>query len=190
MDMSADAVVALLDALEDRGVAVWLDGGWGLDALLGEQTRPHDDLDVIIALHDVPRLQDTLQRLGYSLVRGRPPMSFEMTDDEGRQVDVHPVVFNDKGDGVYQMEDRQWPYPAEGFAGVGSVLGRRVRCLTPEVQVLCHAGYELDADDVRDLRALRERFQVELPEAAQGPCQQAGCGMPGGVSWPSDRASR
>jgi lincosamide nucleotidyltransferase A/C/D/E len=188
--MSADAVVALLDALEDCGVAVWLDGGWGVDALLGEQTRPHDDLDVIVALHDVPRLQETLQRLGYSLVRGRPPMSFEMTEGEGRQVDVHPVVFNDKGDGVYQMEDRQWAYPAEGFDGLGRVLGRRVCCLTPEVQVLCHAGYELDADDVRDLRALRERFQVELPETAQGPRQEAGPGTPGGGGWPSGRASR
>src|SRR5919201_6639891 len=27
---------------------VWLDRGWGLDALLGEQTRPHDDLDLAI----------------------------------------------------------------------------------------------------------------------------------------------
>jgi hypothetical protein len=30
--------------------------------------------------------------------------------------------------------------------------------------VLCHAGYDLDADDVRDLEALRDRFDVELPE--------------------------
>jgi lincosamide nucleotidyltransferase A/C/D/E len=167
MDMTADAVVALLDALEDRGVAVWLDGGWGVDALLGEQTRPHDDLDVIIPLHDVPTLQATLRQLGYSLIRGVPPMSFEMTDRDGRQVDVHPVVFDETGDGVYQMEDRQWPYPAEGFSGVGQILGRRVRCLTPEVQVLCHAGYELDANDVRDLQALHDRFGVEPPAGAQ-----------------------
>jgi lincosamide nucleotidyltransferase A/C/D/E len=170
--MSAEAVIAVLDALEERGVAVWLDGGWGVDALLEEQTRPHDDLDVIIPLHDVPALEATLRRLGYALVRGRPPMSFEMTDRDGRQVDVHPVVFDEKGDGVYQMEDRQWPYPAEGFAGVGSILGRRVRCLTPEVQVLCHAGYELDADDLRDLRALHDRFgwskESQASRAADG----------------------
>jgi lincosamide nucleotidyltransferase A/C/D/E len=161
--MSAEAVIALLDELEDHGIDIWLDGGWGVDALLGTQSRPHDDLDVVIPLHDVPKLQRTLQQLGYAVVRGGPPMSFEMTDREGRQVDVHPVVFNEKGDGVYQMHDRQWPYPAEGFAGVGFILGRRVRCLTPEVQVLCHAGYELDANDVRDLQALHERFGVELP---------------------------
>jgi aminoglycoside-2''-adenylyltransferase len=48
-----------------------------------------------------------------------------------------------------------WPYPAAGFAGRGTVAGREVHCLTPEVQVLTHAGYELDADDIRDLQALR-----------------------------------
>lgn len=42
------------------------------------------------------------------------------------------------------------------------VGGRRVRCLTAEIQVLCHAGYELDDDDFRDMRALHERFGVDL----------------------------
>lgn len=159
--------MALLDELEDRGIDVWLDGGWGVDALLGRQTRPHDDLDVITPLYDVPKVQAALEQLGYSLVGGGPPMSFEMTDMEGRQVDVHPVAFDERGDGVYRNRDgTDWPYPARGFAGVGSVLGRRVRCLTPEVQVLCHSGYDLDADDVRDLEALRDRFGVELPDAA------------------------
>jgi len=165
--MSAGHLVALLDELEHRGIDVWLDGGWGVDALLGRQTRPHDDLDVITPLHDVPKVQEALRQLAYSLVGGGPPMSFEMTDPEGRQVDVHPVVFNERGDGIYRNRDgTEWPYPARGFAGVGSVLGRRVRCLTPEVQVLCHAGYDLDADDVRDLEALRDGFGVELPDAA------------------------
>ena len=76
-------------------------------------------------------------------------------------MDVHPVEFDDAGDGVYRMEDgRDWSYPAHGFAGVGHVLDRRLRCLTPEVQVLCHAGYELGETDHHDLAALRERFGI------------------------------
>jgi hypothetical protein len=35
-----------------------------------------------------------------------------------------------------------------------------LRCLTPEVQVLCHAGYELGETDHHDLAVLRERFGV------------------------------
>jgi hypothetical protein len=68
-----------------------------------------------------------------------------------------------------------WPYPARGFAGRGVVNGRGVRCLTAEVQVISHSGYELDDDDVHDLRLLRppadvlEAFEVEgEPEALAG----------------------
>ena len=34
----------------DHGISVWLDGGWGVDALLGRQTRPHNDIDLFIEL--------------------------------------------------------------------------------------------------------------------------------------------
>jgi lincosamide nucleotidyltransferase A/C/D/E len=161
-DMSAEEAAELVGLLEHAGVDVWLDGGWGVDALLGEQTRPHDDLDLVVPLEHVPALQEALARRGFRLAGGGAPMSVELTDAEGRQVDVHPVVFDECGGGVYRMRTGEdWVYPAEGFEGVGSVAGRRVRCLTPEVQVLCHAGYELDEDDRRDLRALADRFGVE-----------------------------
>ncbi|MGH8515394.1 MAG: nucleotidyltransferase domain-containing protein [Gammaproteobacteria bacterium] len=31
-------------------------GGWGIDALLGAQTRPHKDLDLLIRLEDVAKV--------------------------------------------------------------------------------------------------------------------------------------
>ena len=158
-DMAADEVVAIVDALETAGVTVWLDGGWGVDALLEEQTRPHDDLDLVVSLDDVPRLCAMLAQRGYELLGGAPPMAFELADDVGRQVDVHPVAWADNGDGIYRMrEGGTWPYPARGFDGRGTVAGRGVRCLTPEVQVITHAGYDLDENDLHDVAQLRERF--------------------------------
>jgi lincosamide nucleotidyltransferase A/C/D/E len=162
--MAAAEVVALLDALEP--VIVWLDGGWGVDALLGEQTREHDDLDLVLAVEDLPAAIRSLATCGYTYAEG-PPTSAVFRDPEGRQVELHAVEFDEEGNGIYTMADTStWPYPARGFAGRGSVLGRTVHCLTPEVQVLCHAGYELDAGDIGDLRALRDRFGVMLPPAA------------------------
>jgi lincosamide nucleotidyltransferase A/C/D/E len=160
--MSAEDVVEVVRCLEGLRIEVWLDGGWGVDALLGVQTRPHDDLDLVVQLKDVPELQAALLERGYVLVGGAPPTSFELTDDEGRQIDVHPVVFDRNGHGVYRMQTGEdWVYPAKGFAGIGSVSGRRVRCLTPEVQLLCHSGYELTGDHLQDVRALRERFSLD-----------------------------
>jgi lincosamide nucleotidyltransferase A/C/D/E len=50
--VSADDVIEILDAFDRAGATVWLDGGWGVDALLGEERRRHDDLDVAIAQSD------------------------------------------------------------------------------------------------------------------------------------------
>jgi uncharacterized protein (TIGR02569 family) len=69
---------------------------------------------------------------------------------------VHPVELDERGDGIYRLrEGGTWPYPARGFRGRGTIAGRGVRCLTAEVQVICHAGYELDEDDLHDLALLR-----------------------------------
>jgi hypothetical protein len=56
-----------------------------------------------------------------------------------------------------------WTYPASGFAGKGEILGKEVRCLTLEVQMLCQTGYELSAKDHEEIRALQQRFGVEPP---------------------------
>jgi lincosamide nucleotidyltransferase A/C/D/E len=53
-----DEVVRLLDAFEAAKVKAWLDGGWGVDALLGRQRRTHDDLDLVVELKDVATVED------------------------------------------------------------------------------------------------------------------------------------
>jgi lincosamide nucleotidyltransferase A/C/D/E len=166
--MEASEVVRLLDALEERAGTVWLDGGWGVDALLGEQVREHDDLDLVVELAHLASVTATLADLGYEIVAGAPPLSVVLVDAVGRQVDVHPVVFDDEGSGVYRMEEgRDWVYPAQGFLGRGLVGGRAVRCLSAEVQVLVHDGYELAEKDYRELRLLHDRFGVALPESVR-----------------------
>ena len=173
--MDAHSVVRVLDRLEQDGIDVWLDGGWGVDALLERETREHDDLDLVAELRDSDRIIELLGELSYELVDGAPPVSFVLVDRRGRQIDVHPVTFDPEGGGVYLMRDGgHWIYPAEGFTGTGSVAARTGRCLTPEVQVLVHAGYELAEKDFRELYLLRERFGVELPEHLLEPVARLG----------------
>lgn len=169
-EMTAEELIRVIECLEEAGIEVWLDGGWGVDALLGEQQRGHDDLDLVVDLADVPRLKEVLTRNGYAVLGGAPPMSFYMVDSAGRQVDVHPVAFNEHGDGIYKLETgKEWAYPAAGFAGTGLVLGRHVRCLSPEVQMLVHAGYELGNKDHHEIRALQVKFGVAPPPGYQPP---------------------
>jgi len=163
--MDAARAVDLLGHLQAHGLRVWLDGGWAVDALLGVQTRPHDDLDLVSRLEESAQIEAALGELGYVLAGGGPPQSFELVDSGGHQVDVHPASFNANGDGVYRMATgADWIFPAAGFTGRGCIRGREVPCLTPEVVLVNHStGYALDEAHERDVRALSERFGLPLP---------------------------
>jgi lincosamide nucleotidyltransferase A/C/D/E len=164
--MDAARVLDLLAHLKRRDVAVWLDGGWAIDALLGEQTRPHDDLDLVARLDDSATIERALKERGYVLAGGGPPSSFELVDGTGHQVDVHPASFTPTGDGVYRMASGEdWIYPADGFGGVGRILGHEVPCLTPEVVMVNQTtGYALDAAHQQDVTALGERYGIPVPD--------------------------
>jgi lincosamide nucleotidyltransferase A/C/D/E len=63
-------LVELLQLWESAGISVWLDGGWGVDALLQTQTRAHKDVDIILAVTDAPRLQKLLATMGFKVREG------------------------------------------------------------------------------------------------------------------------
>ena len=63
--MTADDVFDLYTKLGNLGVEIWIDGGWGADALLDEQTRAHADLDIVIQQRDLPDLRELLEAEGY-----------------------------------------------------------------------------------------------------------------------------
>ena len=164
--MTSSALVELLRLFEQAAIPVWLDGGWGVDALFERQTRTHKDVDIILPVADVPQLQEILAHWrGFAFKEGKPPDSFVLADGAGLEVDVHAATFDGDGNGVYRMQNGEdWIYTAEGLAGRGVVGGFSVRCLSPLEQVRCHAyGYVPTEKDFRDMELLRERFGVELP---------------------------
>jgi lincosamide nucleotidyltransferase A/C/D/E len=163
--MTAADVVAVLDRLADAGVEAWVEGGWGIDALAGEETRPHEDLDLVLPVEHWQAAVAALRRLDLEVDdrRSQPPSSLFLGNASLR-VDLHPVVLDARGNGWQPGGRRAWDlYPAEGFGGRGTIGGRAVRCLSPEVQLRHHLGYEWDDGDVHDLRLLAQRFGVPLP---------------------------
>jgi lincosamide nucleotidyltransferase A/C/D/E len=164
-EMTSAALVHLLHLFESNGIEVWLDGGWAVDAVLGAQTRPHKDVDIVLRVADLQKLRDLLADQGFEIRSGGTESNFVLADRSGLEVDVHAIVFDPDGNGVYRMENgSDWIFPAAGFSWRGVVQGVSVRCLSPEVQVLCHAhGYVPNEKDLRDMALLNERFGVELP---------------------------
>ena len=163
--MTSSALVELLQLFIDSDLEIWLDGGWGVDALLGVQTRPHKDVDLIVRIGDLGKLREILGHKGFALRDGGAPSNFVLVDPSGLEIDVHAVTFDEDGNGVYRMANgRDWIYPAAGFHGQGTVNSLPVRCLSPEAQVLGHAQGYVPADkDVEDMERLRAQFGVDLP---------------------------
>lgn len=160
-------VLSLYTELESMGIAIWIDGGWGVDALLGEQTRPHKDLDIAIQQKDVAKLRDLLQSRGYreTKLEEARPWNFVLADADGREIDFHAIVITEKGDGIYGPPKNNEMYPAASLTGTGSILGRAVRCISAEWAVKFHSGYPLKEKDFRDVSALCQKFGIQLPEA-------------------------
>jgi len=79
--MDADDVTEVLHRLERNGIEAWIDGGWGVDALLGERLRDHDDLDLVVELRNAEAAIAILEAAGFALVAGEPPKSFVLVDD-------------------------------------------------------------------------------------------------------------
>jgi lincosamide nucleotidyltransferase A/C/D/E len=65
--------VRIIERLSAGRIQVWVCGGWGIDALLGRETRPHKDLDILAQLDDIVRARELLERDGCLLgvQRGR-----------------------------------------------------------------------------------------------------------------------
>lgn len=163
--MCAEDVLEVVASLTTAGVAVWLDGGWGVDALLGEETRPHDDLDIVTAIGHLDATRAALRPLGFVLAVDELPTRCVLRDSSDRRIDIHPITFDREGGGLQRQPDgSDFRYPPEGLAGTGTIAGHSFRCLTPEFQVRCHLAYEPDDDDRHDMRLLCARFSLALPQ--------------------------
>jgi lincosamide nucleotidyltransferase A/C/D/E len=164
--MTVPDVHRLLDLFDELAITVWIDGGWGVDALLGEQTRPHADLDIMIKTADATLLRQALLDRGFVDVPtgDHSGWNYVMGDAASRLIDFHLIDLTASGDGIYGPVENGDMVPAAALTATGSIGGRAVQCLTPEYQVNSHTGYKLADTDFADMNALHQRFGVELRE--------------------------
>ena len=160
-EMTADDVVKIIKLLEQNGFEVYVIGGWGVDALLGEQTRKHEDLDIALPHGFVPKLRELLKSHGYEDVPREDTCAcnFVLGDNEGHLLDVHSYIFDENGENIFGVA-----FEPHHLTGNGAINGYPVKTAPPEVMVKFLTGYDVDEDDYQDTRALCERFSILLPK--------------------------
>ncbi|WP_369214180.1 nucleotidyltransferase domain-containing protein [Streptomyces flavofungini] len=157
--MTADDVLSVLDVLRDADAEVWVGGGWGIDALVGEQTRPHRDLDLMHRGSQESVLTAALAGAGFVETLDWRPVRFVVTDPLGREIDLHPLAFAPDGSAeqASPVRGRPFRYPASSFT-TGTIRATRVPCLSAEQQIHFHQGYEPADHDRHDMAQLRRVF--------------------------------
>ena len=151
--MTEELARTFLDGCARAGVAVWIGGGWGVDALMGRQTRAHRDLDVLYRIEQDAELRTVLTGLGFVPETDWWPVRVEFAGPS--YVDAHPLRFADDGSAVQAgLDDTEFIYPVGAFRQ-GEIGGRRVGCLSVAQQLAFHSGYEPREVDLHDLEVLR-----------------------------------
>jgi lincosamide nucleotidyltransferase A/C/D/E len=156
-------VVRVLDNLRASEIDASVTGGWGVDALLGRQTRAHRDVDVGIAVEDVELAIAALTRLGYEITADQRPVRIELASDSGR-VDMHPIAWDAERGGIQQgFASDVIEYPPGCLDAVGRIADRAVRCATADLQVAFHDSADPRPIDFSDMRLLENEVGVRLP---------------------------
>lgn len=135
-----------------------------MDALLGTETRPHDDLDLAVARADIDRLEASLSEFRRIAERDEWPASFVVADARGRQIDIHPLRLDEHGNGWQEQQNgKEVLWSREAFAGRGRIKDHEVRCTSAEFEIRSHRYPGHDDVDRRDMELLSERFGFERP---------------------------
>lgn len=175
--VTSEDVINIYKRFTDQGIRIWLTGGWGIDALLGKQTRQHKDLDVLMLVDDVAPMQERLAREGYQLKElwsenlwtvdtkgGKTDTAFVLRDPEGRELDVHAMRLDDQGNALPAWNvDAGFFFKPHDLAGMGTIDGYPVSCQSAENQIACHTGYLLPDYQWNDLAQLAAKFGLEIP---------------------------
>ena len=162
--ITIDKVHWFLDLFDELDITVWIDGGWGVDALLGESTREHQDLDIMISWEDSAILTAALYQHGFVDIHtdDRKDRNFVMGHPSHGRIDFHVIELTEEGGAIYGPGEIDWVITESELRAVGFIGGREVRCLSVDYQVRSHAGYTLQDTDFADMRALQEKFGVKL----------------------------
>lgn len=151
--MTAAEVVQIVAWLDANGVVYQINGGWGVDGLVGRQTRPHQDLDLFIDEDHEAAFLAWLASRGYRVTEDWGPVRVELSSPLGR-VDVHAMRLDTAGSGVQQGLGGEVYVHTSEHRVIGRIDGQEVVVASAERARQLRTGYPPRAVDLHDLALL------------------------------------
>lgn len=152
MSVGKDELINALNLIVDTEVRFWLDGGWGVDVLVGKQTRTHRDIDIDYDSRYTEKLLQALTNAGYTITTDEMPVRMELHHPKTGYLDIHPFVLSDDGCAKQADGDGGWYEFEPGFFGCAMFEGMVIPCISAKGQKIFHTGYELRDVDKHDLK--------------------------------------
>lgn len=147
-------VMTVIKILEDAGITYWLDGGWGIDALVGRQTRAHRDIDIDFDARHTEELLKILADYGYEVDTDWTPVRIELYSKEFGYLDIHPFVLNDDGTSKQANPEGGWYEFEADYFGNAVFEGKTIPCISVKGQKVFHTGYKLRDIDKHDMEMI------------------------------------
>jgi len=178
-------VLAIMTALESKGIQVWLFGGWAIEAQVPLASRCHCDIDLVVALQDLDRARAVIEGLGYT---GRPDPNDPCEHlrfgrcKNGTLVQVASVRSGRSHIWLSVPSGDMWlacPLDALPTEAKGSLLGKAVRCVTAEALLQSKLSWqgnrEGERSDILHLKSILSGAEVLQAEANCGPRLRCDC---------------
>ncbi len=147
----------VLNLLDSLNIRYWIDGGWGIDILLGKQNREHRDIDVDFDGQFTEVLLEVLNAKGYTIETDWRPARIELHHPNLGYLDIHPLIISRDGSAKQAGLNEDWyEFKREWFFHA-VFEGRKIPCLSAEAQKIFHSGYtlrEVDHIDLKNLAAI------------------------------------
>ena len=139
--VSKESFLMIIDLLTDLNIRYWVEGGWGIDVLIGKQTREHQDVDIDFDATHEKELLKKLSEIGYQITIDQRPTRVELYHPNYGNIDIHPFEISESGSVKQANPEGGWFELASDWFTKSSYEGRMIPCVSIEGQRIFHSGY-------------------------------------------------
>ena len=111
-----NSFLKVIDMMTELKIRYWVESGWGIDVLIGKQTREHRDIGIDFDADYEDLLISKLESIGYRITTDLRPTRAELYHPTHGYIDIHPFVIGENGDIKQAIPEGASAWPSSSAA--------------------------------------------------------------------------